>query len=151
MLLWHLFFFCVLFHKRMMAPKLKATLIVPRWYYITKLILPILVTDSVIQNMFQSRIQIRSKIQIRKFSNKYFWIISYLSVICLIWFGCDPKSIRLLHLDIFNWINLMELFLYRLVIDSPNENVYLNTYVKCAYDKITWRLKHFIFHHDTDT
>lgn len=97
------------------------------------------------------KIQIRSKIQIRQFSNKYFWIISYLSVICLIWFGCDPKSIRLLHLDIFNWINLMELFLYRLVIDSPNENVYLNTYVKCAYDKITWRLKHFIFHHDTDT
>lgn len=143
-----IFPFFVLFHKRMMAPKLKTTLIVPRWYYITKLILTILVTDSVIQNMFQFKIQIRSKIQIRQFSNKYFWIISYLSN--LIWMRSKVNS-STLHLDIFNWINLMEQFLYRLVIDSLNENVYLNTYVKCAYDKITWRLKHFIFHHDTDT
>lgn len=130
-----IFPFFVLFHKRLMAPKLKATLIVPRWYYITKLILPILVTDSVIQNMFQFKIQIRSKIQIRQFSNKYFWIISYLSN--LIWMRSKVNS-STLHLDIFNWINLMELFLYRLVIDSLNENVYLNALLEYVCEMCIW-------------
>lgn len=130
-----IFPFFVLFHKRLMAPKLKATLIVPRWYYITKLILPILVTDSVIQNMFQFKIQIRSKIQIRQFSNKYFWIISYLSD--LIWMRSKVNS-STLHLDIFNWINLMELFLYRLVIDSLNENVYLNALLEYVCEMCIW-------------